>query len=176
MGRGESTGHFPLSITLFDLDKGAGNCINVTVERTFPLVISNLINSEQRGMFPDFALESGTRMRKFYDYLWSVWSGEVLLNLSIASLDLSIASPGSSLPFIASWNHSHCPTPRLRASVKSLMISVCKQQNSWRTCFVFSSLIFFSHDRNNSCLLQKSKPERIRACEMCDSPLPNPML
>lgn len=65
---GESTGQFPLSITLFDLDKGAGNCINVTVESPCPLVISNLINSEQRDTFRDFALENGTRMREFYDY------------------------------------------------------------------------------------------------------------
>jgi hypothetical protein len=54
---GESTGQFLLSITLFDLDEGAGNCINVTAESPCPLVISNLINSEQRDMFRDFALE-----------------------------------------------------------------------------------------------------------------------
>lgn len=40
----------PLSITLFDLDEGSENCINVTVESLCPLVISNLINSEQRDM------------------------------------------------------------------------------------------------------------------------------
>lgn len=119
-------------------------------------------------MFPDFALESGTRMRKFYDYLWSVWSGEVLLH---SPCDLSVASPGSCLPFTASWTHSHCPTPPLRVSINPLMISVCKQQNRWRTCFVFFQFDFFlfPHDRNNTCLLQKSKPERIRAREMCES-------
>lgn len=38
-------------------------------ESPCPLVISNLINSEQRDMFRDFALENGTRMREFYDYV-----------------------------------------------------------------------------------------------------------
>lgn len=64
MGRGESAGHFPLSITLFDLDEGAGTCINVTAKSPCPLVITNLINSEQRDMFLDFALENGTRVRR----------------------------------------------------------------------------------------------------------------
>lgn len=58
-----------MSTTLFDLDGGAGSCINVTVESPCPLVISNLINPEQRDMFWDFVLESSTRMREFYDYV-----------------------------------------------------------------------------------------------------------
>ena len=51
------------------------------------------------------------------------------------------------------------PLPPLRVSINFLRISVCKQQNSLR--IFFSSLcLFFFHDRNNPCLLQKSKTEK----------------
>lgn len=123
----ESTSQFLLSITLFDLDEGTGNCINVTVESPCPLVISNLISLDQRDITRDLDLENGTHMRILYDYVLKSWSSGVF-PLQAAERphslsDLPVSSFHLALFFL--WPQS---LPLNKTSVNLFMIPICTQQ------------------------------------------------
>lgn len=140
----ESTSQFLLSITLFDLDEGTGNCINVTVESPCPLVISNLINPEQRDISRDLALENGTQMRLFYDYEWKGWSGPVFpLQVASGCIHPAICPFHPFVPFSPFSSPVSPPPHSLRISINLFRIPVCTYQNIWKKFSYFH----FSHDK-----------------------------
>lgn len=125
----ESTSQFLLSITLFDLDEGTGDCINVTVESPCPLVISNLINPEQRDI-ETWIWKMAHRWGYFIGHIWRSWSGGIF-SLQV----LSSPIPVWSVSFILSF----ClvlPIPQSlpinKIFINLFIIQVCLQQNVWK--------------------------------------------
>lgn len=147
MGHGESTGQLPLGVTLFDLDAGAGDCLNVAAENPCPLVISNLINSEQRDVFGDFALEMAHRWGNCMTVYGTpglvrccVWTWvTALLHCLICPCPPSSPVSSSLCDSLAS---QALPRP-LTVVINFLRTSVCQYPNSFRTYFSSLILIFF---------------------------------